>query len=325
MHNFHERVFRPQHLVGEPTAHPLASSPAEKQDAIPDRAHFVYVVDGDHGDIRLDFSHALVVFAARYYWRPRGMLLHTNAGHEALSRARAGRSGKWTRIILNLPEMTIRRVSAPTIADNGVPIRHVEHRSDFVRVQAVRHLGGVYLDFDAHVLRDIRPLLRAGFDAVAGREADDLLVSGVFMAKKGARLVDLWYDEMHRVYDGNWTTHSNDAMTRIGQSLVSHPGEMLILDRAALAPGSWTKTDCSKLFRPHPDDDDEAWTLDYSDTYVLHAFSPRRARHQIEGFAGITPAYVLANRSNFARAVQPVARYMLERGLIDLDGSDLAV
>ncbi|PHH73661.1 hypothetical protein CDD80_3643 [Ophiocordyceps camponoti-rufipedis] len=95
---------------------------------------------------------------------------------------------------------------------------------------------------------------------------------------------------------------------------------------AATKPAVVVATDhVTRLAGDADDDDDDAWALDYSDTYVLHAFSPRRARYQIEGFAGVTPAYVLANRSNFARAVQPVARYMLERGLVDVDESELAV
>ncbi|PFH60209.1 hypothetical protein XA68_11305 [Ophiocordyceps unilateralis] len=319
-----QRIFRPQHMVKAPMVQPLESSPPEQANAIPDRAHFVYMMSQPEAELGLEFSQALCVFAARYYWRPRQMFLHTNAVDDAIARARNGQSGKWSRLVLGLPEMTVHRVELPIKADNGVEIRKMEHKSDFVRVKAVRDYGGVYLDFDAHLLRDIRPLLRAGFNAVGGRQANELLVSGSFMAKKSATLVNWWYEEMHRVFDGRWTTHSNELMTRIGTSLVPHAGEMLILDRAALAPGGWSKPDCRTLFQSH-DYSHPSWLQDYSDTYVLHAFSPRRFHYRIKGFSDITPRYVLSNRSNFALAVFPVAKYMLDQGLIDVDDSHLGI
>ncbi|RDA89136.1 hypothetical protein CP532_2198 [Ophiocordyceps camponoti-leonardi (nom. inval.)] len=285
---------------------------------IPDRAHFVYVVEKEEADLVFSFSQALSVFAARYHWHPREIFLHTNVAERSIVRARQGLAGKWSRMILNVPEMTVVKVQLPMKAANGVPIRHMEHKSDFVRVQAVRDFGGVYLDFDAHVLRDIRPLLRMGFRAVGGRQVDGLVISGTFMASKGAKLVSRWYDEMHRVYDGAWITHSNKLITSIGQGLVSEAGQMLILDRAALAPGDWSKAQCTNLWQTHDSTSasDAAWLHDYSDTWVLHAFSPHRFQWRIKGYSSITPRYVFANASNFARAVMPVARHMAEQGLV---------
>ncbi|RDA90586.1 hypothetical protein CP533_6933 [Ophiocordyceps camponoti-saundersi (nom. inval.)] len=289
-----------------------------QRQVIPDRAHFVYVLENEDADLNLQFSQALSVFAVRFHWTPSEIFLHTNVGEKSILRARNGQAGKWSKLILGLPEMTVVRVQLPLQAANGVTIRHMEHKSDFVRVQAVRDYGGVYLDFDAHVLRDIRPLLRAGFRAVTGRQVDGLVISGTFMASKGAKLVRRWYDEMNRVYDGAWTTHSNTLVTKIGVSLVPDPGQVLILDRAALAPGDWSKAQCEKLWETHDPKAPETWLRDYSDTYILHAFSPHRFRYQINGYTSITPQYVFANQSNFARAVMPVAGYMLEQGLINL-------
>ncbi|PHH86125.1 hypothetical protein CDD83_10686 [Cordyceps sp. RAO-2017] len=295
------------------------------EDGIPNQVHVVYVLREPTADVALEFGQALCVFAARHYWHPRRIYLHTDAGPEAVARARDGRAGKWSRLVLNLPEVRVRRVTAPTEA-NGVEIKQVEHRSDFVRVQVVRELGGVYLDLDAHPLRDIRPLRRAGFGAVGGRQHGGQVNSGIFMARRGARFVSLWHDAMFRVFDGGWTTHSNDLATRFGQQLVTEPGEMLILDQAALAPGSWLEPDCVDLYEAHDggdDDDAPSWSHNYSDTYILHAFSPARGGYRINGFDHITPRYVLERRSNFARAVFPVAKLMLDRGLIDIDDSHL--
>ncbi|KAK4233206.1 hypothetical protein C8A03DRAFT_19665, partial [Achaetomium macrosporum] len=60
---------------------------------------------------------------------------------------------------------------------------------------------------------------------------------------------------------------------------------------------------------------------DWSHTYLLHAFTPDRWQHKVPGFEHITPRYVLERRSNFARAVYPVAKVLFEQGLINVDDS----
>lgn len=45
-------------------------------------------------------------------------------------------------------------------------------------------------------------LRESGFNAVVGRQAGGEINNGVFMAKAGARLMEWWGREMHRVYDG---------------------------------------------------------------------------------------------------------------------------
>jgi hypothetical protein len=228
----------------------------------------------------------------------------------------------------------------------------MEHRSDFVRVAAVHELGGVYIDWDVHALRDIRVLRESGFRGVAGRELGGQLNSGTFMAVQGARLMRLWAERMHHVYDGDWTTHSNGALTAVGERLVREEGEVLIMDREAFAPGSWEARDNEMLFAPNEtvsnlegvvqgdalaafdEAFEERWVhperflegeRDWSSTYMLHAFSPHRFGHKVPGFEHVTPRYVLARQSNFARAVYPIARMMYNQGLIEIDDSYLGI
>ena len=61
------------------------------------------------------------------------------------------------------------------------------------------------------------------------------------------------------------------------------------------------------------------WTRDYSRSYIIHAFSPKRGGYKIEGFEEITPRYVLARQSNLARAVYPAVKDAWDRGLFGVD------
>lgn len=339
--------------IPSPPPAPIETPPAAKAEVIQNHVHFVYILPESTSDFGFQFSHFLSIFAAWHYWKPDAIFLHTNAEPDgaAVTRARNGTAGKWTRHIFTLFDMRIHTVAVPTHTRGGKAIEQMEHRSDFVRVRAVHDLGGAYLDWDVHALRDIRPLRESGFRAVGGRQMGGELNSGTFLAVPGARMIALWMDRMHDAYTGSWTAHSNAVLTDVGQRLVREPGEMLILDREAFAPGSWEAGDNEMLFAVHGDavsnlegweaesgealplhkedfytrwdhpDRFPGWERDWSCTYLLHAFSPDRYGRKIEGFEHITPRYVLERRSNFARAVYPVAKIMYEQGLIDIDDS----
>ncbi|KAH6687953.1 hypothetical protein F5X68DRAFT_206587 [Plectosphaerella plurivora] len=320
------------------------------RETIPNQVHFVYVLADVDGDFGFQFSHALSMYAAWYYWRPRHIYLHTNvlANASAVARAKAGDDGKWSRLIFARFDVHINTVEAPTRADNGVAIRGLEHRSDFVRVKAVHDFGGVYIDWDVHALRDIRMLRETGFKAVAGRQLGGQINSGILLSRAGSRLTAGWMEGMHKAYTGGWTTHSNEVITKLGERLAGEPGgEVLIMEREAFSPGSWKDADTDTLFMVHDDEpsnlanyiagdalpayvegyadrwerpgDFPSWARDWSSSYMLHAFRPGRWKHKVEGFEHITPRYVLERQSNFARAVYPVARQMYLEGLIDVD------
>ncbi|KAH7329651.1 hypothetical protein B0I35DRAFT_420612 [Stachybotrys elegans] len=318
---------------------------------IPNTIHFVSILPDPEQDFDFQFSHFLSIYAAWFYWRPSAIYLHTNtqADGQVVTRAQNGTAGKWAQSIFTLFNLQINQVEVPAQAGNGMEIKELEHRSDFVRVKAIHDFGGVYIDWDVHALRDIAILRSSGFNAVAGRQMGDEINSGVFMSKKNGRMITLWMKGMHEAYTGGWTAHSNGVLTKVGQRLVREVGEVLIMERNAFAPGSWKREDCEDLFQVHADEpsnldnyeagkarllplhqepsddrwdhttDYPGWARDWSSAYLLHAFSPARWGYPIEGFHNITPRYVLERRSNFARAVYPIAQRMFTDGLVEID------
>jgi hypothetical protein len=327
--------------------------PHDTREVIPNQVHFVYILPNDTHDFGFEFSHFLSIYSVWHYWRPHAIYLHTNVDvtGDEVARARNGSAGKWNKHIFSLFDLKINNVTVPTHAGNGKKLQNMEHRSDFVRVKAVHDLGGAYIDWDVHALRDIAPLRESGFKAIGGRQLGGQINSGTFLSEKGGRMISLWMEQMHTSYTGGWTTHSNEVITRVGQRLVGEPGgkEMLIMERDAFAPGSWESKDTDVLFAVHNDtasnlanytqgmalpahteefgarwdypDMFEDWERDWSWTYLLHAFTPDRWSHEVEGFKHITPRYVLARQSNFARAVYPIAKIMYDQGLIEVGDS----
>ncbi|KAI9374714.1 hypothetical protein BJX61DRAFT_540518 [Aspergillus egyptiacus] len=332
----------------------LHSTTTTSSSKIPNQIHYVYILRDPAANFTFQFKHFLSLYSTLHHWHPEKIYLHTNAHNTSIEHARTGQSGKWNRLIFTTPNLHINPVDPPTAAHNGHPIDQIEHKSDFIRVSAVRQFGGVYLDWDAHPIRDIAPVRESGFTSITGRQAGGEIMSGTFLARKDALLLRMWEEEMHRVYDGGWTTHSNAAVTRLGQRLARLPGEVLIMEQDAFGPGSWMVQDNIELYGIHNETDAEldvdsisdctllpvfpdegltdrwdperagefpAWERDYSNTYILHAFSPARNGNPVEGFEAITPRYVLERRSNFARVLYPVVRRMCEEGVLGMDDS----
>ncbi|KAJ6785456.1 hypothetical protein PWT90_01166 [Aphanocladium album] len=318
---------------------------------IPNVVHFVYILsDPVNGVFPFKFTHFLSVYSAWHYWQPDVMYLHTNvdANSSAVRQARSGKQGKWAKRLLNMPGLVINTVPTPLFTDYGKTIDRMEHRSDFVRVKAVHDFGGVYIDMDVHALRDIEQLRKAGYQCVAGRQGGGQLNSGTFLASKGSKATKMWIESMHRVYDGRWTTHSNEAFTTVGKELESSPCEMLILEQTAFAPIGWKWFDGERLFGEHYEATDLewlesdglptnsladhgvdnkaaatgyvasqiSWALDWSCTYLLHAFSRQMPKISTPDNE-ISPRYIAQRRSLFARAVYPVIRDMYKTGVVD--------
>jgi hypothetical protein len=153
---------------------------------------------------------------------------------------------------------------------------------------------------------------------------------------------------MDAFYNGVWAV-SVDILTDLAYRLHAVPGEVLIVHPRAFAPASWEVEDEERLFKPHrgstsgmlPDDAArqqppkelrntcadalawlgareraghvEDWEMDFSSTYVLHAFD----NDKIWGWDGkITLEYVLARESNYARAVYPAVWHAIQEGVI---------
>ena len=248
-----------------------ASSTLNHSDVIPNRVHYVHIMpDNPSSDIRLEFKHFLSIYSASLYFQPDVIYIHTDATYDSIERAQAGSFAtgpdKWARLILNLPSVVIRHVSAPeTASGSGIAITRIEHKSDFIRTKVVYEHGGMYMDWDVYALRDVKPLRELGFANVVGRQKLGAVNSGCWMSRKGTRLMELWVRDQHEVYTGGWTIHSNDLLSSLAEHngdggllanlverLVPMKKEVLILDRMAFAPSSWELEDAKKLFERHP-------------------------------------------------------------------------
>lgn len=268
---------------------------ASSHEAIPPIVHFVQLrrnpdvsAEADEEEeeeeaLHFSFEAFLALYAAYHFVQPTTIYIHTDFSPAALAAARAHGSS-WTRRVLTAFPADVVRVhfvTAPTHAGaggghgdgdgdsdgdgDGLPIVHVEHRADWVRLDQLARFGGLYLDWDVITLRPLAPLRHAGFRAVVGRQFDGFVNNGILLAVPspgsapgyaggGSGLVEVMRHETPRVFDGGWITHSVALLTAVANRLASVPGEVLIMDFKAFAPYEWSQASVDAELARHEGD-----------------------------------------------------------------------
>jgi hypothetical protein len=160
---------------------------------IPNQVHYVWLLS-DPAGLRLGFRFFVSIYSAHIFWHPERIYIHTDASDEVILRVR--RSGTpWTKRILAIPGLQFNHVEVPHTTHKGVEIKWLAHKADFLRMEALRDFGGVYLDTDTIPLRDIAGLRNSGFYNVIGQQlglaiwATNYLNNGVMMATPHSHLM----------------------------------------------------------------------------------------------------------------------------------------
>ncbi|KAG5930436.1 hypothetical protein E4U42_001359 [Claviceps africana] len=323
------------------TLHPLlqAALPhAADEPDIPNRVHLVRLLDnpGSAQEFSFHFTDFLSVYAAWHHWRPHALYLHTNAVEATIAGGRDGLSGRWTKYILQVPNLTVLRVPTPTTADNGVEISSSEHRTEFVAVQAVRDTGGVYMGFDTFALRDIRAFRNAKSPFVAhalpGNEGLASVSHDFFMSSRGGSVVSRWADMLHRTYSPFLASPSDiivteltvASMARFSTSTAVMSAPAFESDKRIVGTSAPVRLPRGGSRQRHGQDDNDGGgaETDWSRTFVLQISDPQGIKWTGTSFESVTPRYLLESQSEFARVMDPVTRALLEKGLIRRDDDD---
>lgn len=82
--------------------------------------------------------------------------------------------------------------------------------TDYVRLKVLYEYGGIYMDTDVEVCKNLDPLLN--YDAVSGYESDDYIPTGTMAACQGNEWIGMLlrdYDNRHFIIDGNYDLTTN--------------------------------------------------------------------------------------------------------------------
>lgn len=324
---------------------------------IPNLVHFVRQINRDEqyvarGPFHVEFRHLLAYYSAYHYMRPDRIYFWTDTPQDMLNDARL-HGDIFTRALFRIPNLEIRPVTFPNTSRSGLPLVHYAHRSDFIRTRVMAKFGGVYLDDDAWVLRDLTPLRRAGFDNVWSLDEGARIAQAAWLCKPLNPLMVAFARLQDVVFNGEWLRASGDLVTALMQHFARLPGDRssLVLEKDAFFPGHWGGDNLNMYYEVHDDDVatfhepeapstgqdgtqsfqydfDWGWRRDWRRSWIIHGWSNelriRNAYHLFKEFKNFTPAFVLSRRANIARALYPVLRRMLDSGFLHLDADQLA-
>ena len=153
---------------------------------------------------------------------------------------------------------------------------HVAHRADFVRAFLLVRYGGLWIDADCIVMRDLAPLLRQldHFEVIAHRERQGNFSNAFLAAKPGSVVAKRFYGGVCEVLRArrplNWTSIGNQLLTKV---LETAPEPVLELCPEEVQPICWSRPEAFLRLGGESDHarelDKEAWCYMLSQQSIL--------------------------------------------------------
>jgi hypothetical protein len=316
---------------------------------IPNTVHFVHLLPASHGtdgaatSLEFEFRHFVSIYSAGLHLNPNKIFIHTNAAPDVIKQLRKS-PNRWTRVIANLPRVVFNHETAPGRTAAGIPIDNLSDQVDFIRTSVMKRWGGVYLDGDAYILKDLAALRYSGFQNVLGKRADGLINPGIMLSTPENELLSAYHALTTGALYGDSIAHAPDLLTRLVSEFAASDRQVLVLDHEVFFSVSESEDDLSMVYKVNDlegvneslqlngtntfnlisfvhsfeQQRPETWRKDWRLAYVLHGRTVGISDGEIccAEFGGITLEYVLTKKSNFGRAVYPAVKHALDTGVI---------
>ncbi|PWN24640.1 hypothetical protein BDZ90DRAFT_234912 [Jaminaea rosea] len=322
-------------------------------EAVPNTVHFVILGDKDH--FKVNIVNWLAVWSAHHWMQPDAIYVHTNYDPSVISAARTNPSDAYTRSLFRIPSVRFNHVVAPHATSNGTAFTGGwAHSSDFIRTEVMAEHGGVYLDSDSFLLRDLEPLRTSGYKMIVGRQRWGAVNLAAMLSVPSSTLMKTYHKLMDKTYNGSWGGHSFELLTRLVEIFQHKPREVLLLPQEALFPLSWDASDLPALYQPVYNgpiphiryetdlgkaeeafswgdfhDEVKSPVIDWAKSYNVHGWlsglfdtryiSVATRREWFGSETGdINLDYLIRRESNFANAVWPALRAAILQGVVEV-------
>ena len=284
---------------------------------------------------------------------PENIFIHTDIEEDLIKEKIENTKSPYTRAIAKLPGVQFKYHKAITETSTGNTIHELPDQSDFITTDVLEQYGGIYLDNDAYVLRDLAPLRNLPYQNIVGRQAGGQICPAVLLASPHNKMMSAYHALQDSIFDGQWQTHATVLLTTLVRDFQAPDRQVLVLDKETFFPLSWLHDDLVTLYGVHEESSvevvnnrptenltefvesfqleaTETWKRDWRLSYVLHGWTTSLKRNfekleKEDGFDelrdGITLDYVLAGRSNFALAVRPAVRHAVDTGVLNHVGN----
>jgi len=322
----------------------FSKSETQVPGSIPNIVHFVHLVNSSQDPVfDFPFRQFVAIYSAWHYLRPDTIYIHTNVKEYLIDETLESAENPYAQAVSKIPSVKFNYQKSPNQTTLGRVIEKLPHQSDFVRTEVLGKFGGIYLDDDAYVLRDLKTLRYAGFENVVGRQSNDQICNAVILSTVGNKMMKAYRALQDGIFDGSWGRHSTELLTALAREFQVPDHHLLIVPQDTFFPSAWLQDDLQMIYRVHKElgarpinnkspqnltdfienfelGGPATWRRDWRSSYVLHGWTSgiqmnmdEKARDELFGeYGAITPAYVLARNSNFARAVYPAVKSAID-------------
>lgn len=323
---------------------------------VPNIVHFVHLLKLDTNqtfDFR--FRQFIAIYLAYYHLHPDAIYIHTNVPEHQIEQRIQESNSPYTHAVSRLPRLRFNYHAGPSVTSRNETVYELANQSDFVRTSVLVKYGGIYLDEDIYILRDMKPLRQVGFENIVGLQESTEICPAVIIATKDNTLMRTYHKLQDVVFDGTWANHAVTLLSTLVRGFSPYANQVLLMDKEAFFPFSWREDDLRVIYqvngtrpdvsmennRPlenitnfidhfeqwQPERPRDTWHVDWRLSYTLHGWN-RALEGLIEyernninflfgSFGSITLEYVLSQSSNFARAVYPAVRHAVDSGWLD--------
>ncbi|GAA6024731.1 hypothetical protein JCM10207_002813 [Rhodosporidiobolus poonsookiae] len=225
------------HPLSAPIGNTTFSPTHDRQ--VPPYLHYVYGLSPTFGGKPFNFIHYVCLSSALHTLKPEVLFMHYVYEPDTWYWRRFVADVEATRGATRLEMVKERDVTEV----HGNPVEHFAHKADVLRLEALRDYGGVYLDVDVLVVRDMAPLYR--HEAVMGMESqpnlDPLLppsglCNAVIVAKPYSSFIVRWIDSYRTFNKSSWAKHSVTTPWDLAQA---YPTEVTVLNKFAFFWPIW--------------------------------------------------------------------------------------
>ena len=317
--------------------------------AIPNVVHFVHLsYPNSTAPFEFPFRQFIAVYSAWYYLKPKTINIWTNMDERSIGGWIKKAKSPYTQAVSDLPGVVFKHHNTTNHTSNGTRIDLLPNQSDFVRTDILMKYGGIYLDDDSYILRDLAPLRNLQYNNVVGKQVNGEICPAVILATPNNKLMATYHALQDTVFRfSEWADHATKLLTTLVREFQTPDNQVLVLDQDTFFPSAWYPEDIEKLYRVHPDGgpdiinnrptknitdfianfqlkEPDTWKRDWRLSYTLHGwtsgidhtFNETKQREIFGQDQGITLDYVLAKSSNFALAVYPAVRHALDTGVL---------
>ena len=131
---------------------------------------------------------------------------------------------------------------------NGKVVKELAHQSDFLRVEALYRLGGIYMDTDAIALKSFEPLLN-NHNVVLAKQPGGFANCGLMLARRHSCFMCSFMKQGCERFNGGWVTHSVETLMNMQhRQFRPHHGVLLLEKLRGFYPIGWEDADLHKLY-----------------------------------------------------------------------------